>query len=53
MRGWLTGPARCVFMRRHALQEVFAQFDVDNSGQLDRRELARLLQTLMPDLNQT
>ena len=40
-------------MRRHALQEVFAQFDVDNSGQLDRRELARLLQTLMPDLNQT
>ncbi|KAG2447989.1 hypothetical protein HYH02_007017 [Chlamydomonas schloesseri] len=35
------------------LQEVFAQFDVDNSGQLDRRELARLLQTLMPDLNQT
>ncbi|GLC41809.1 hypothetical protein PLESTM_001241900 [Pleodorina starrii] len=32
------------------LQEVFAQFDVDNSGQLDRRELARLLTTLMPDL---
>ncbi|EFJ46513.1 hypothetical protein VOLCADRAFT_118102 [Volvox carteri f. nagariensis] len=33
------------------LQEVFTQFDLDNSGQLDRRELARLLQTLMPDLS--
>ncbi|GLI67567.1 hypothetical protein VaNZ11_011794 [Volvox africanus] len=33
------------------LQAVFAQFDLDNSGQLDRRELARMLQTLMPDLN--
>ncbi|GIL57334.1 hypothetical protein Vafri_12599 [Volvox africanus] len=32
------------------LQAVFAQFDLDNSGQLDRRELARMLQTLMPDL---
>ncbi|KXZ46909.1 hypothetical protein GPECTOR_39g403 [Gonium pectorale] len=35
------------------LQEVFAQFDTDNSGQLDRRELSRLLQTLMPDLTQS
>ncbi|KAG2486785.1 hypothetical protein HYH03_014584 [Edaphochlamys debaryana] len=34
------------------LSEVFNQFDLDNSGALDRRELARMLQTLMPDLNQ-
>ncbi|GFR44254.1 hypothetical protein Agub_g5456 [Astrephomene gubernaculifera] len=34
------------------LQEVFAQFDADNSGQLNRRETARLLMALMPDLNQ-
>lgn len=32
-------------------QDVFNQFDVDNSGQLDRRELQRLLQTLMPDID--
>ena len=33
------------------LKDVFEQFDLDNSGQLDRRELQRLLQTLMPDLD--
>ena len=31
------------------LREVFNEFDMDNSGFLDRRELARLIQKLMPD----
>ena len=31
------------------LREVFNEFDTDNSGFLDRRELARLIQKLMPD----
>lgn len=32
------------------LQELFQEFDLDGSGQLDRREMARLIQKLMPDL---
>eukprot|EP00798_Chlamydomonas_sp_ICE-L_P022119 gene22119-29179_t len=31
------------------LQEVFNEFDLDRSGQLDRRELGRMIQKLMPD----
>ncbi len=32
------------------LQAVFNEFDLDGSGQLDRRELARLVKRLMPEL---
>ena len=31
------------------LRETFNEFDIDNSGFLDRRELSRLIQKLMPD----
>lgn len=33
------------------LQQVFNEFDLDGSGQLDRREMARLINRLMPDLD--
>ena len=31
--------------------QVFNEFDLDGSGQLDRREMARLVNRLMPDLD--
>lgn len=32
------------------LEQVFKEFDLDGSGQLDRREMQRLIARLMPDL---
>jgi Ca2+-binding EF-hand superfamily protein len=33
------------------LQQVFNEFDLDGSGQLDRREMARMITRLMPELD--
>ena len=39
--------------QKSRLQDVFNEFDLDGSGELDRRELARMIQRLMPELNPT
>ncbi len=36
---------------KEKLEAIFAEFDVDRSGQLDRREVARMIQKLMPDMD--